>query len=142
MHSKHKLRPSPKDMYLAFQDFRRGKNDINHNHNHSKQNNLISHLWYFVYKNIFVHNMIKIKASFTSLDRTSKRSQLQQRATLSCSCDGQYFWDQKGWHLYSIKPAPFVGIWNFFKLQMSIWDYKIILKNCKLRTQSNMNSAR
>ena len=56
----HKLRPTSKDMYLAFQD--------------------------------------------------SKRSQLQHLATVSSSCHRQYLWDQSGWHLCSIKPAPFVGI--------------------------------
>jgi hypothetical protein len=41
---------------------------------------------------------------------TSIFSQLQQRGVLSRSCEGQYFWPQNGWALYSIKPLPFVGI--------------------------------
>jgi len=52
------------------------------------------------------------KVCHNTRNHTSNRSQLQHRAVLSCSWAGQYFWDQKGWHRYSINPSPFVGIYK------------------------------
>ena len=46
------------------------------------------------------------------LKPTSIRSQLQHLGVPSISCEGQYFCNQKGSALYSIKPFIFVGIWK------------------------------
>lgn len=79
-------------------------------------------------------HLLKIEGKAEGKNCTSIFSQLQQRGVRSSSCEGQYFWPQNGWALYSIKPVLFVAICRNARTQKS--SYMLIQTSVRALCQT------